>query len=94
MLMENFVILCAVSSGAKSKPARKTSQSGSSSTGGQGKVWSCMATCMCVHVHTQTHTHTLSLQKSKSSAKDALAEAGKNTNYSELALFDKVGHEP
>ena len=30
------------------------------------------------------------IQKAKSSAKDALAEAGKHTNYSELALFEKV----
>ena len=30
------------------------------------------------------------LQKPKSSAKDVLAEAGKHTNYAELALFDKV----
>ena len=45
------------------------------------------------HPHTlttlTTHT-TLLTQKVKSSAKDALAEAGKHTNYSELALFDKV----
>jgi paired amphipathic helix protein Sin3a len=55
----------AVSAGTKSKPARKTSQSGVSAGGGQGK-------------------------KAKSSAKDALAEAGKHTNYSELALFEKI----
>ena len=30
-------------------------------------------------------------KKPKSSAKDVLAEAGKHTNYVELALFDKVG---
>jgi len=30
------------------------------------------------------------MQKPKSSAKDVLAEAGKHTNYAELALFDKV----
>ena len=29
-------------------------------------------------------------KKPKSSAKDVLAEAGKHTNYAELALFDKV----
>lgn len=40
-----------------------------------------------------THTHTV-FQKVKSSAKDALAEAGKHTNYSELALFDKVHSSP
>lgn len=41
---------------------------------------------------TLTCTCTFSvLQKPKSSAKDVLAEAGKHTNYAELALFDKVG---
>ena len=35
-------------------------------------------------------------KKPKSSAKDVLAEAGKHTNYAELALFDKVciGSDP
>ncbi len=34
------------------------------------------------------------MQKPKSSAKDVLAEAGKHTNYAELALFDKVQYVP
>lgn len=33
-------------------------------------------------------------KKPKSSAKDVLAEAGKHTNYVELALFDKVKQTP
>ena len=31
-------------------------------------------------------------KKPKSSAKDVLAEAGKHSNYTEMALFDKVIH--
>ena len=33
-------------------------------------------------------------KKPKSSAKDVLAEAGKHTNYVELAIFDKVSKHP